>query len=101
MANKARWEHAVKIAKTLNKLIKAEYLIYDLENQEVKTEHFEICEEHQEIRYVEDEHCTIVYFGQGWGGLDETIKEYDEHFKNWIVIPPKKYEKFLTYVKGR
>ena len=93
---KARWNNAVKVAETINKLFDEGYLIYTDEKEEV-THKFVITDEHiylpfGRFRGDTDKLCNVVFFENTKDmdeGMHTSIKEYNYLFEDWQMIRPE------------
>ncbi len=82
----ARWNHAMKIALKVNKLIDKGYLVYDEEGQSIKKFTFE------GSKIIFDECIIFINGDKEWDdGAHDTITEFDKSrgIKDWKYIHPK------------
>jgi hypothetical protein len=92
---KARWNNAIRIAETINKLFDEGYLIYTDDGDEM-THKFVVTDEHIYLPFGDcrgsKETSRIVYFENTKDmddGMHTSIKEYNALFESWKMIRPE------------
>lgn len=96
----ARLKNAKEVAKKLQKLLDAGYLMFDGGGEPIGSV---FCKnEEMGYKWLGSENSSVICFSKEFGeGFDETIEAFNAHFSKWKVLHPDAYKPASHYLTGK
>lgn len=87
----ARLRNAHRIGNKIKRYLKEGYLIFDNENYQIKSVKYKSRDSHITI-LINDMFMYMISDPMMANGMEMTVKEYNDQFKNWNIVHPRHFQ---------